>query len=204
MHDWLAHLTDHAYQWNQYDASLKDVICTRIASLHPTTQMWILQTFDSPLSLKTLYYKHQIFADIIDKDIFTDLNYAPVYALIATMISKDCVFTPLGSTAVWDGLDGGEDTINLLRLRQPVLKRFSHQLAMRDDVTPDRLIRDHGMMSALCLLYGLCLTSVILIHAHRVQPDPGVHAIIESLSHTLASLKGVFDNVESQWLSPHV
>jgi hypothetical protein len=141
---------------------------------------------------------------VLDEEILTTLEFTPFFSLIATMLTQSIAFSPLTDSDIWEGISTDPHPITVLRRKRLSIQRFAQQLAMRDDLTDHQLIRDHGLLSSLSLLYGLHLTCVILTHEITVRPDESLTVIFRSLSNTLADLKGVFNNVERSWLIPHV
>jgi hypothetical protein len=186
------------------DDKLQDIIFTKLKTVPAVVVDEAHRIIGAPLTLHSLLYRHYLCRYVVSEDIFTQINWPPLYGLIASMLTDQVVFTPLYTSTLWDGIDHNPFPINGLRQQRPFVARYAHDLTMREDVTEHQLIRDHGLLSALSLVYGLYLVRVILIHEMTTAPSQALKVILESLANTLADLKGVFHNVESRWFIPHV
>lgn len=202
--DWIGHCIGEAYGWNAYDTTFHAVLKEQTRTLPLLVCQWRDAVLHAPLTLPVLLVRHYLFTAATDEEIFPSPDYIPLYALMASMATDPVVFAPLPDQTPWTGIPVDPHPINRLRHNRPFIQTYARTLAMRDDETDDRLLCDHGQLSALSLLYGLSLIQVILTHVVTVHPDSHVEAILASLSHTLVQSQGVFHHVESQWLCPHV
>lgn len=167
-------------------------------------ERWLGLTQGGCPSLQTLLYRHYLFDALSNEEIFLTLEYPQLYILMGSMYYQDVRFTTLEDQSLWDKIEAQEPVINLLRIHRPLIQETAIHFANRMDVTDHRLDRDHALLSSHSLLYGLYLTRVQLIFEQTVRPDPKLEAVLDSLTHTLSKLKGVFFHVENQWLCPHV
>ena len=204
VHDWIAHLVHESYLWHEYDSSLKDVIMDHIHKSDKSILNWVAEIINGDITEKTLLYRHYLFAKITNAEITPVPHYLHLYILIASMLTKDVVFTSLSHSAIWEKIDEDLYPINILRTKLPLIKQYAADLMMREDVTPHQTLRDHGLLFSLSLLYGLYLVKVILIYEMTVKPERHLSIILNSISNTLIQLKGVFHNVETHWLSTDV
>lgn len=139
---------------------------------------------------------------VLKEETFPQFNSLPLYGSMASMAGCETVFTPASSTDIWDGLDTSDHLINALRHHRPRIARYIQMLTAREDVTDHRLVRDHGLLSAMSLVYGLYLVKVTLAYEMSIKPSVGLADILVSLSHTLIDLKGVFHHDKGTGIIP--
>ena len=189
VHDWVSYLTHQPYWWNDYDTSLQEVLYSKCRDdIH--------SIIAKPKSMSNLLYRHMVVKSVVYSDIIGDYNSSCLYSLMGSMLIKDPVFSSLDHQGVWKGIEEDVHPINRFRLNQPLIQEYLHELSMREDVTDDRLIKDHALLSSLSLLYGLYLIYVILIYENTVRPQVAVRNILKTITHTLIQLKGELFNVE--------
>jgi hypothetical protein len=198
VYDWLSHTAHGPSTSTDPTTSLRDVVLQTTALVDPLCAHWLRNSIGAPLTLRTLVYRHYCIKRVLQEEIFTQQNGFPLYGLMGSMLTDHVVFTPLHTPTLWQGIDTDASPISVLRQKRPSIARCAHHLAMRDDLTVHQLIRDHGLLSALSLLYGLYLVRVIVIQEMVDKPNGALPIILESLSNTLTDLKGVFYNVESR------
>lgn len=157
------------------------------------------------MTVNTLLYRHYLVTESLDHEIFTTMDYTPLYTIMASMLTDDILFAPLPMTSLWDDLETDPFPINILRIRRLSIRQFVHHLAMREDVTDYRLSKDHALLSSLSLMYGIYLILVILKYEMTIRPNDALGNILHTLLDTLTDLKGVFNNVSFFYIfQPHV
>lgn len=204
VYDWLAHVVGRSKRWGEYDTTLRAVIDARLSPHHVLVERWIDAVIGSSLTTYTLLNRHYLAESFLSEEILTKSTSPPLFVLMASMLTDTVIFSPLYRSALWEDIDNDPHPINVLRQKQPMLRHYTRELAMREDITSCRLVRDHGLLSSFSLLYGLYLIRVVLIYEMAVRPDEHLSSILMSLSNTLTTLKGVFNNVEANWLGTHV
>lgn len=195
MHDWFAYIAKEDCLWNDYDTSLNRIICEKTIDSSPLVNEWTKSVMGNSMTVNTLLNRHYLVTESLSHEIFTTMDYIPLYTLMASMLTDNILFAPSPMMSLWDNLETDTYPINILRIRRLSIRQFVHHLAMREDVTDYHLSRDHALLSSLSLMYGIYLIHVILTYEMTIKPSAALGIILHTLSDTLTDLKGVFNNV---------
>ncbi len=205
VYDWFAYITKEDCLWDAYGTSLSKVICEKTINTNSLVTGWTRSVIGNSMTVNTLLYRHYLVTESLDHEIFTTMDYTPLYTIMASMLTDDILFAPLPMTSLWDDLETDPFPINILRIRRLSIRQFVHHLAMREDVTDYRLSKDHALLSSLSLMYGIYLILVILKYEMTIRPNDALGNILHTLLDTLTDLKGVFNNVSFFYIfQPHV
>ena len=157
--------------------------------------------WDNSPTLHSLVYRRQLVCDILNQEIKPFVESSSFFALVGVSLRPDPHLGPVTLTPLLR-IGKHRHPINVLRGLRKKAIRYELIIANRDDVTDQRLLKDHSLYDTLCLVYGLCMFSTMIIYENDCRSKRELTPVVGLLSQLLLDLSGVFDNGEAQWICP--
>ena len=152
----------------------------------------IYKPIDNSESVRNLLTKHRVFDIGTSCEIEFGLDYSSLYTLMSILNSPNIRFAVFGH--VREMLSSPNVIlVNHIRMARVIFRRYVITIANREDITDDRLIRDHALLSSLTLVYTMMLICVLLDYEARTTMGTNIGEavnIFRRMLHRLEVLLG--------------
>jgi hypothetical protein len=196
---WFHHITDTtigtpANTWMLETLASKTSDCDLNVSTNKT------RCLSGKIDIMSLIDRYVLSDSVFKLEVYPTLSQRHIHLLLTTMMIPGCEFGPISEDLKFLSFVDGEHPINELRSNRERIRKYTRDLAYREDCSDHQLVRDHACLSSVILMFTLSYLYVTITHENKINPEPALDHLLSNLKTTIVELTAIFSDPNYQWM----